>query len=392
MDNIKKIALIGVGSRGWIGGIYYILNIINALDKLEKGIEIHLFETKKQNFPDLSKFTNVQIYRHNYEELFSPSNIYNKIYGRVAKFIFNYKNPRVERYLIKNKFDYVFPERLSSHKGKLNIGSWIADFQFINHPDGSSQKNIALAKKTIYDIINKSNKIILSSKAIEKECHSFFPETKEKTNVMPFAVYINENHIKNNLTQIKKKYNLPDRFLVVSNLFAPTKNHKTLFKAISLLKKQGLRIPLFCTGNFVDSRNLEFPNEILSLITDYNIRNLINILGQIPREEQIAIYRQAIAIVQPSFHEGWNTTVEEAKALGKFIILSDIAVHKEQMPTNKNFFDPHNETELADKILNVWDNTKDIVFPDTKKEAKSLLKYNKNVKDFGLNFLRIASK
>ena len=57
------------------------------------------------------------------------------------------------------------------------------------------------------------------------------------------------------------------------------------------------------------------------------------------------------AIIQPSLFEGWSTTVEDAKFLNKFIILSDISLHREQMKDNVIFFSKQNEKELASLIL-----------------------------------------
>ena len=58
----------------------------------------------------------------------------------------------------------------------------------------------------------------------------------------------------------------------------------------------------------------------------------------------------SIAIIQPSYFEGWSTVVEDAKAMNQFVIASDIAVHKEQLKVNYCLFDPKNDQELAEKI------------------------------------------
>src|SRR3990172_9644127 len=60
------------------------------------------------------------------------------------------------------------------------------------------------------------------------------------------------------------------------------------------------------------------------------------------------------SLINPSFFEGWSTTVEEAKSMGKRIILSDIEVHREQNPSGGVFFDPKNPKELAEIMWKVW--------------------------------------
>jgi glycosyltransferase involved in cell wall biosynthesis len=87
----------------------------------------------------------------------------------------------------------------------------------------------------------------------------------------------------------------------------------------------------------------------------------IRFLGFIDRAEQLALMQAAQAIVQPSLFEGWSTVVEDAKALGKFLILSDLPVHREQLAApysaaHAAFFDPHNPQTLADCIEQAWQN------------------------------------
>ena len=49
--------------------------------------------------------------------------------------------------------------------------------------------------------------------------------------------------------------------------------------------------------------------------------------------------------------EGWSSTVEECKSVGKNMILSDIDVHKEQYP-NATFFERGNVESLKKIIKN----------------------------------------
>jgi glycosyltransferase involved in cell wall biosynthesis len=57
----------------------------------------------------------------------------------------------------------------------------------------------------------------------------------------------------------------------------------------------------------------------------------------------------ANALLNPSRFEGWSTTVEEAKAVGTPMLLSDIPVHREQAP-NARFFGTEDAAALADAI------------------------------------------
>jgi len=64
--------------------------------------------------------------------------------------------------------------------------------------------------------------------------------------------------------------------------------------------------------------------------------------------------RHCVCLINPSLFEGWSTTVEEAKALGKHIILSDIPVHREQNPPRSDYFHAHDANALAQIMWRRW--------------------------------------
>jgi glycosyltransferase involved in cell wall biosynthesis len=62
----------------------------------------------------------------------------------------------------------------------------------------------------------------------------------------------------------------------------------------------------------------------------------------------------AVAFINPSYFEGWSTTVEEAKSMGKGVLLSDIPVHREQSPQLGVYFHPDDPEALAAALLDAW--------------------------------------
>jgi hypothetical protein len=95
-----------------------------------------------------------------------------------------------------------------------------------------------------------------------------------------------------------------------------------------------------------------------------------------------------VSIINPSNFEGWSTTVEEGKALGKMLILSKIDVHLEQNPPRCIYFDQSNAEELAQAMWNTWDSFDPEVEKKEMEEAKLVSK--DRVKQFGQRFQKIA--
>ena len=49
-----------------------------------------------------------------------------------------------------------------------------------------------------------------------------------------------------------------------------------------------------------------------------------------PYIDLMSLMFYSIAVINPSFSEGWSNTVEQAKAMRKKTIISNITVHREQ--------------------------------------------------------------
>ena len=81
-------------------------------------------------------------------------------------------------------------------------------------------------------------------------------------------------------------------------------------------------------------------------------------MGLIKYDEVLSLIYNSKCILNPSLFEGWSSTVEQAKAYGKYLILSNIGVHLEQNPRYCNYFNPNKSENLAKLILNVYKSKK----------------------------------
>lgn len=74
----------------------------------------------------------------------------------------------------------------------------------------------------------------------------------------------------------------------------------------------------------------------------------------VPRKYVITLMRSCAALINPSFFEGWSSTVEEARAFGVPMLLSDIELHHEQMADEAIYFNPANAKDLAVKLYRAY--------------------------------------
>lgn len=147
-------------------------------------------------------------------------------------------------------------------------------------------------------------------------------------------------------------------------------------EAVNSLKKKGTSIFVAFSGKEDDYRNEENFKELQNYIAKENLENQIRFLGFLPRTEQLCLFKNAQAIIQPSLFEGWSTVIEDSKALEKYTIASNLAVHKEQLNKNVSFFDPHDYLDLERCIETFISNPPEIVN----------FNYKNDIFEFGKNF------
>jgi len=118
----------------------------------------------------------------------------------------------------------------------------------------------------------------------------------------------------------------------------------------------------------------------------------VQLLGVIPRADQIQVLRCAAAVVQPSLFEGWSTVIEDAKALGRPVIASDIAVHREQLEGYEaaHLFKAGDAADLATVLASRWPGLQ--AGPDTEGERQAAGLRDARRRDSALRFIEIVSE
>ncbi len=135
-------------------------------------------------------------------------------------------------------------------------------------------------------------------------------------------------------------------------------------ESIRLFKQRypNLKFKVLFTGSLEVNRGKGlYVQKLEQVIKDYAIENYVCFLGVLDRRDQLVLMNESIALIQPSLYEGWSTLVEEAKALNKNIILSDIPVHREQIKDNGYFFNPSDSEELFLLMKYFLENKVDVI-------------------------------
>lgn len=343
----NKIGLVFISDD--IGVVYYLVNIVRTLDYIpeSKKPEIVVFFNK-----GCEKFLPLLTYKHLktvHVDITSDNRI--KLY---IKSFFLRKNFFYQKLLSRYPVDGFFPfnDFPVAASGKAIVTSWIPDFQHKFYPQFFTRKNILLRELRFRSIINRSNVVILSSDDALMHLRKFYKVPAGlSVKVLQFISMIKDHPIIP-FDQVKEMYQLTLPFFLVSNQFYEHKNHLTVLKAIRVLKHEGLQFQVIFSGKTEDYRNPKFYPSLLEFIESNGLGSHLKILGLIPREEQLSILLNSLAVIQPSKFEGWSTIIEDAKTLRHQIICSSIPVHIEQLGDNGFYFDADSHEELAKCMRN----------------------------------------
>lgn len=383
---LKVGFIINFNSSKWLGGFNLVINLIKSLSLLEdKKIKPVLIIDKK--LPSgILKGLNIEIVKTNY---FLKEKTYKRIFNKLLIFLLG-KSYIYERLFKDLKIDVLSHTLLPLGKNSsLKSFPWIPDFQYYHYPENFSFKNRILKKINIYFARKHSNRIILSSKNARKDLKKISYNAYRKAIVNPFVFdLINIKKI-SSLRKIQKKYKLENNFFYLPNQYFIHKNHIIVLKALKhiLQDDKNKNITIVSTGFNNDHRDPTHFSRLNSFIKKNKLSNNYKYLGIVPYEDMMSLIYHSIALINPSKFEGWSSSVEQAKSMGKKIILSNINVHKEQDPKRGEFFDKNNYHELANIMQKFWFRYDHGYEKKIIKKSYKILK--KRLKGYALDYQRI---
>lgn len=249
----------------------------------------------------------------------------------------------------------VFGEALAGNR--IPALTWLPDFQHLRLPEMFSADECEGRTRTFRRLAERSSRVLLLSESVRLDFEEFAPDLAGKARVVSPVSSIPRSVYEHDPRSVTVLYQLPEKFLYLPNQFWKHKNHIAVFRALKILKDRGNELFLVCTGYPGDYRHPAYFSDLLGLLSQWGIRNQVAFLGLLPLEHMFMLIRQSIGVVNPSLFEGYGMTVDEARSVGKQVILSDIPAHREQNPPHAIYFDPHDFEDLAGKLLRIWRDT-----------------------------------
>lgn len=241
-----------------------------------------------------------------------------------------------------NKYkDYIYHTPSFSCSPFINLKSYITlhDLNHLALPQYYSKLHTLYYKFIVKPFANKCEKIFTVSNFSKNEILNWLKCNEDKVVVTYNGIDERFKPINNNekLEEIRKKYNLPNKFILYIGNQKPHKNVETLLKSMKLIDEI-----LIINGK---------PSEKLgTLINELNIGNKVKFIGYIEDDDLPYLYNLADIFVFPSLYEGFGLPPLEAMACGCKTIVSNSTALPEVVGDCAMKFEALSTSELANKI------------------------------------------
>ena len=156
---------------------------------------------------------------------------------------------------------------------------------------------------------------------------------------------------------VLKKYGLEQGYIYHGGGLEVRKNAKTLLEAYAMLqaKIQDTRYkiqknadipPLVISGKIFSKEN-KLATDVEGLVKELGLEEKVKLLGFVPEEDLLALYRGAVFFVYPSLYEGFGLPVLEAMCKGTPVLASNNSSLPEVGGEAVQYCDPHDTDSIV---------------------------------------------
>jgi glycosyltransferase involved in cell wall biosynthesis len=325
---------------GASGGIenyaYFVLDSIKQLP-LDIYIEIPFenYNFYKNRFPFLS----------DEKILIDP---FQKFIAKTISYItFKKKNGILIHRRIKNypvNFDFVFyPMHLvKAVHDRVKIISAMHAFL-----PGTYTKEYAIIEK----LVRASTALITSWNYPYQEFIKNFPDKKKDWHLIPFVSLHNLDGLSEEVTELKNK-----KFFLYVSFFSERKNHKRLIDAYSLALTKSPDLPALVLAG---GSGPGIKKMLRGKIKELNLEKRIFIYDYLPDAQINFLYKNCYGVIAPTLWEAASGAALEGVYSGKPVLCSNVPPlldFAEYFKLKMLFFDPLNAKDIAEKIIDFYNN------------------------------------
>jgi len=249
---------------------------------------------------------------------------------------------------------------LGIHKTGIKSVVTIHDLIHERHPGQYNPIDIKIYQKKFRNACVHADKVIAISRQTKKDIMEFYKIPEEKITVCyqscnpAFGQRAGEDEKR----KVKGKYSLPEQFFLYVGSIIERKNLLNICKAFFLLRNK-LNIPLVVIGD-----GKKYKEQVKDYIRQNRLADKIIFLSEsAPAKSSLsfqtavdfpAIYQSAIAMIYPSFFEGFGIPVLEALWSRLPVITSNTSCLPEAGGEGAYYVNPASAEEIAEGMKKIY--------------------------------------
>jgi len=204
--------------------------------------------------------------------------------------------------------------------------------------------------------INKADAIVTVSKFTADDVKKYYPNFKDiqvvYNGIDSFQKINNFDKIWSNL---QKKYNIRQEYILYIGGFAPRKNVFRLLESYNdLIKDNKYKYQLLICGKFTKNKDIQNQlNNINQFVSSNNLQNQVRLIGYLNFDEKYILLSKAKFFAYLSLYEGFGLPVLEALSVGTPVLTSKNSVMEEVADKYSLYAKSNNITDIVGKMINM---------------------------------------
>lgn len=222
------------------------------------------------------------------------------------------------------------------------------DLQEKYYPENFSLATRAWRHTTNRLLTARASYIVCESNFVQRDIVRYFNVPSSRIAVVPappVSTLSNCQLDADGLATVRRRIDLPERYVFYPAQFWPHKNHRRLVEAFAHVAETHPNCFLVLTGKERD----EYEN-VFKRVRELGLTSRIRHLGYVEQAELAALYRCATVIAVPTLFESISLPVYEAFSVGTAVCASNVVALPEQIGDAGLLFDPCSVGDIAEKI------------------------------------------
>jgi glycosyltransferase involved in cell wall biosynthesis len=225
----------------------------------------------------------------------------------------------------------------------------IHDLIFLRYPQFYSRFDVMMHHQKVKHACRVADRIIAVSEQTAKDVIHFLKADPAKIKVIYQGCHrqFRNKHTPEEIAIVRKKYDLPDRYVLMVGSIESRKNAITLLEAFAMLPKE-TRPGLVLVG-----KGTSYLDKVKSTIAALNIEKEVSLIHNAAFSDLPAIYQGATVFAYPSLFEGFGIPIIEAIESGIPVLTSKGSCFAEAGGPQAWFADPGQPEEWASHLIEI---------------------------------------